>query len=1085
MKQRNLTSFSWLAALLLLWTGLASAQTGQFYLVARMGPEGSITAAGQSRQAVYLRWDVLEGALPADVERLRLTRSSAASAEVVTLLDVSATAVMNAEEVASLYRGAAQARRLQETLVNLREVAAADPELAPFPNAQLFAVISGRVNPASPAHDRTWSFLASKADFNIARARYRGLVDDPGPGTFTYELLGVNGSGADEITVVLGRVRLDTTATPLLLGPSELQQVRAFEATCDAPERGKDHYSVALTWTAPGAARVVDGVATQVYLSGLELYRTTSNLPPDTVLADVIRDIAAEAAVAVFDERGRPVIPGLERVSDSLLNDPGGLVTEPKWIETRSDLEAAGLKPGDRRGYYLVARDFTGNYGPTAAAIVQVPNLSRPPAPWQVRALADSTSASFAGVGENLALRWDAVNLENYLAAFGSSRRLCNLGEATETGLLEYVDLDQDCDTDTRRSVRLDVAGHVVYRFINFEDAERFRDSDGDGISDLQERPSGTQCDARAQPEGGADFRVQPGQAVLQPVTLPDSGRDIVLFQDRVPAGEKDQVWWYRIASVTADGAVSHLTPPQRAIFPDRALPLPPTVNVSDTGRPACQATVESLEGPWSLGLAFQDNSQPITVSCGDAPAVELFEKDLFGDCTKIVPPECSNGPVTVSYPAVEETNFRACSARVPDAVSFCSSGSVVLEPLAGAATAGGVVPGPVTVEVEAAQPGTCVSLFQDIDGELASLGSSCGTDEPGRFVTDVPSGYLCGYAVAHDENNNVSAATTVPCMLVQGPTKLPAAPQLVAFIVDDTEALLRWRAPVEPLAAVVGRLEHEAGDGSQRSRVINVPVAGVGSGAVESFQISVEALVGEADRWCVSLRSIGVHGTDAATRASDWTPKRCYTRRADADITPAYLPWPRVPAPAPQAALVPASGNVETPLATIDLAGFVAIELADISGLVAEGCEQSGVAPLLYPPLPTLICTEAARLRAQAALQPALGFLAYRQERDPGGSLGDWIQVAPLIEFAHWDRIEPRPSATKDDPLTASLNDPWIELVPGDGDDEWRFLFFDRYPSDFAGDGSGPAYRYQFVYFDQDHRPVAWRQSGWMGGAP
>ncbi len=38
--------------------------------------------------------------------------------------------------------------------------------------------------------------------------------------------------------------------------------------------------------------------------------------------------------------------------------------------------------------------------------------------------------------------------------------------------------------------------------------------------------------------------------------------------------------------------------------------------------------------------------------------------------------------------------------------------------------------------------------------------------------------------------------------------------------------------------------------------------------------------------------------------------------------------------------------------------------------------------------------------MRAQAP------FLAYRQSRDASGVAGDWVQVSPLIEFAHFDTV-------------------------------------------------------------------------------
>jgi hypothetical protein len=1124
------------ATMLALCASALRAEEAQFYFVARSAPEGSITAGGQARQVVYLRWDALEGRLPDDVAFIRLLRDGE------ELLDQPVAAVMPPAEIAALYQGPAQARRLQETLTALREVAAAEGNS--FAAGAFAVALHAKLDSASPAYKRVWAALASNVDFNIARARYRGFVDEPGAGVFRYELQARTLGG---LTQLLGRVDVDTRVPTTLLGASGLQQVRGDVFSCDLPEAAKDHYTVALTWAAPGAS-VVDRAGAQVYLAGFDLYRTRDNIAPGATVADVTRDLAAAAATVEFDERGRPLIPGLVKVNDTLVNDPGGSPTAPKWLETSARLGRDGLRPGDRRAYYLVARDFTGNYGPTTTAIIEVPNLTRPPAPWQVRPFVDQTGTVLRA-GENLSLRWDAVNLDNYLAAFGSSRRACNLFEARNSGVLEFVGADQDCDRDTRRSVRLDVESYVVYRFADFDAAQGFADSDGDGVADQVERPAGMQCDVTQQPSGATSDHALGGQFVRY--ALPDSGREVVRFIDPVPAGEKGQVYWYRIASFTADGRLSRLSYPVRGLFPDRELPPPPTVEVSRPARvpSGCQAEVRRTTGPWNFTIDFVDNGQPFGLSCG-ASRFNVDEKSLPGLC-KAVSEDCAGLDIAISYPPVADTGGEVCEATVPAAVPFCSTGEVALRPAyapgEAPASVGQVVEGPLSIEVLAPNAETCVSLFQDIDGEQVRVGTSCGEADTGRVLHAVPAGFFCGYAVAHDANNNVSESATVPCVMVLGEARPPGMPQLLDFSVGEASAQLRWRAPVEPLAAVLARIEHEKADGTRSSRVLSFPVAGVGSGEPVNQAMEIEALVGETDRWCVSLRSVGINAVDLAGRVSDWTPRRCVSRSDTPEVAPVYLPWPSVAGPVQQQPLpgglfnlrqlieytVPALlepspidprgilwiyriaggtysyrvNEVDPPVelvfpgspaaqaidasADTDAADFQsqrgllfaqplpAIELGRVTGLT-RGCSYNSEQLLGYPPHPALECDIGGLARAQAAFAQASGFLVYRQSRAAEGGESDWQQVSPLIEYAHWDALEVDP-LNKEAP-TARLNDPYVKMLRAEGDpDTWRFMFFDRYPQVFPLFGDRAEYRYQLVYFDERHRPVAWRRSDWL----
>jgi len=70
----------------------------QFYLLAKPAPVASLTGTARSPEAVYLRWDLVEGALPADISGFRLYRDG-------TLIgDFPASGAMPEADIAALYQ---------------------------------------------------------------------------------------------------------------------------------------------------------------------------------------------------------------------------------------------------------------------------------------------------------------------------------------------------------------------------------------------------------------------------------------------------------------------------------------------------------------------------------------------------------------------------------------------------------------------------------------------------------------------------------------------------------------------------------------------------------------------------------------------------------------------------------------------------------------------------------------------------------------------------------------------------------------------------------------------------------------------
>lgn len=1073
-KIRRLALFA--AALCL--PGLAWSQANQYYLAAMQAPEGSISSPGQQKQVVYLRWDAVEGELPADVVSIRLMRDG------VELLDKPVGEVMPPADIQALYSGSAQERRLLEIVLKLKQDAAA--EGGDFPVGDFATQIWERINPAGAKYEEGgWAHLASRGDINVAVARYRGYIDEPGDGVFAYELLAVSGGGA---TARLGLVTVDTTTQQGVLGASDFEQVPLSQ--CDVPEGAKDHYTVALSWDAQKATHVTDAFASNIYSGGYDLYRTVDNLDVSAQQAPP-RNIAAEAAAASHDSRGVPVLDGLEMVNDVLLAVGADAGPTPEWIETQAELKLAGLKPGDKRGYYLVPRDFTGNYGPTLETIVIVPDLVRPPTPWDLRPVVDAPN-------DGLALSWDDVNLANYVATFGDSRVFCNLPDAPNTGVLEFVAPGEDCDVDPHRSVRIDANTYHVYRFPSFEAASSFKDSDGDGVADSVEAPTMQQCNAAEQPAGTEDVNhlLDNDQIFLTEVILPDSGKETWRLVDPVPVTPEPHdpvndergigdTFWYRVAAKNIDGRLSQLSAPQRGFVPDRTLPPKPNLVVSKQGRviSGCELVIDDAEAEWNL--LDKINGAPITVSCPDtgiAAVQTAADLDYASkDCT-FIRTNCRSGTdveVTLSYPdpprgSLCEINLPADRPAGDEAFQFCEQGRARLVPtytgLEVPVRPGEYLEGPLTAYLSlpaGAFPDVCLDFYESIGDDYARTGSSCDTATPGNLEIEIPSGFFCGYAIARDGNNNVSETTSAPCtFLAPVSGKTPTTPQPVSIDVDDASADVSWRLPVEPIAATLVSLDQKLGDGSIDRQYVSVPVAGSGSGGVIADSISVPALVGTADEFCVRYRALAPNTGVSNSRSSDWSPPQCVTRRTGGADIPTYLPWPIVPAATEGTALTIGlqgvnPGDEGSGLLYIDLGR---IDAGNVGGGRGANC-QAVPREYFYGAL----CTQVGRQRIQAK---AVGepFLVYRQRRDASGTAGNWIQVSPLIDYSHFDSVPPDTFGRAFD-----LNDPHIgtRLIPQGSD--WRLAFVDRYPYAVG------EYRYQVVYFDGSHRIIRWRQSDWI----
>lgn len=1079
------------------------ASDKQFYFVARQAPSGSITQEGQSQQVVYLRWDVVEGDLPSDVVGLRLLRNN-----VPLHADFPVNEVMSESSINTLYQGVAQKRRKFETVTRLNELAAAKGDA--FSAANFASYLRDLINPAnSNTYNAFWAYFASRSDFNIARARYRGWIDSSaGTGLIEYKLLAVNAVGS---TATLGITRVQVGVATTLLGATNLRQVLYSDSRCDMPENAKDHFTVALNWNSPGDdgsnSISSDRVAAQFYITGFDLYRSSHNVATSVTTAPTL-DIASLASVSPTDKRGNPQLTGLEKINVSLIVDSGTTTDEPKWQETQDLLKRAGLKPGDRRAYYLVPRDFTGNYGPTIATMVEVPLMTRPPAPWNIRSFADeTTSAINQNLPDALTLSWDQVNLDNYVRMNQDYQRYCNLLEARQTGLLKFVGKDQSCELDLQSTVRLDVVGYRIYRFTDFDVAGLFKDSDGDGVADTVERVEGFQCNPEKQPAAAKNYLAPDTEIQLITINgLLSTDPQIVRLRDQVPAAQKDTVYWYRVASVAGSleqPRLSFLSAPQRGLFPDRTPPPEPLVEVLRPGKTptGCRLISDSSSDIWRFKEQLSPNEKPanFVLNCNGNSTYSITGQDIANAssvrCQAIrSDSNCDQkSELSLSFPASELTGGKVCDVNIPNDISFCDQGDVRMVPnyedaIVNVQT-GDLVPGTVTINVVPPNNKTCVALYETIDGISTRVSSSCSPEglsyQPGE-------GMFCGYAVTSDQNNNISAVRYLPCTLATTGSKLPGPPHILSFSVDDTHANFSFRLPLEQIVVTMARIAHDIGDGLIKTDVLAIPTINYQAGQVTSHTIPVDALTKPKDNFCLELKALAANSDSGQPSSSSWSLKRCYTRleSGDEDL-PQYMPWPAVESPVKGKSI---SAKLIKDYRKVPM--FLMLELANNVSVNGE-CEHilpNQIPGQLPDPLKPasetnkfddLECTDIGVTSVRAALASKLNFILYRQKRVAGGERGKWIQVSPLIEFAHFDDIPSRPRENKNSSsIEWRLNDPFVKFFYDDILNQINFIYLDRYPFTTATDMFAPVpyeFRYQAVYFDSLHKPVRWSQSDWV----
>ncbi len=1061
------------------------ADDSQVYFVGKVAFSGGSSQVEQDNKVIYLRWDILEGDLPDDVKAIVLKKNN------VTLLESNIGQIITREEIETIYAGTAQKQRLLNTITLLKKYVLGnnlidvDDFVASDFADKLIEILS---NPSD--HD-AWIKLASRININIARARFRAYIDPVISNNPTYTLHAISTSGS---TALIGQLNIDPSKIAQLLPVTNFKQVP--NESCNVADSMKDHNTVVLDWDAAGTGEtdhsITDMTSNAIQLSGYNLYRTTTNLPTGETAVPVM-DIASLSAAAKHDQRGNVSTltsngHTLERVNDYLLMSEGSStdLNEAAFFETPEQLSAAGLKPGDIRAYYIVPVDFAGHLGVTQGTIVTVPDKTRPATPWNV-------GFKIKGTAEPEAmLQWDKSTLENYTQKYSDVYVICS----EENGKVAFAANQESCDKPSY--THLNISEYIIYRFGSSTKALNFHDSDGDGVADVDERPSDSQCNSEVT-SAGKNYRVQTDAADMEKVGNKISFSDPLLVEpDNI-----GKVFWYRLASKNSDGRISYLSSPVKAVFHDIFTLAKPEFTAEIAGN-CCEVTQIGKETttPWSftdeigehdtISLDFSNDSfspsESITLSEFSDPQSGLCYESLSGP---------SQSPIrnfwgtkanrVLIYPGVsadDDSPAPYCKVALHPDMNLCKAGAWQLvkkscdQPL----TDGEIVEPNSTIlyTLASAEPGSCIEVMEEIDGSYTRVASSCGESNSTLLEFAAQPGF-CGHAVAQDSSGNTSPWAVLPCSS-PAPVNPPNPPQIISLSANVDTAVFSWRLPLDPVSVTLIELSSDqspAIDDSDR-QLITVPNAGFQPGRIfEDHSTAIHLLEGSREQWCVRMKAIAPIADGATVPLSSrWSNKVCRFRSTSNVESTTYFPWPKVEnlqvkmnLPVILASDLAVSGS-SMPFESMPIMiNFGLHEIDGQSCIIHDITETAELEPLFFGR--DMTCFSMAATLEQSMVSD-LPFILYRQAETATGERSNWIQVSPLIDKVHWDQ-----TFDKDENQNIwKLNDPYFRFfrIPSLPDGGWFLSYSDRYPY-----VSGYKYRYQMVIFSEQHAIRAIRQSSWV----
>ena len=991
-----------IAIILLLGMVYLVASDRQFYFIGKYGRLGSISSDAKDKKGVYLRWDVIEGNMPSDIKTISLIRTYN-DTNTTLLSNIPANTPMQASNIKEIFNQEGSQRRLFEAINFISNNDDASCIGANITN------IGEKVRTC--LENNYWAFLASRANFDVARARYRAYLDlnvTQDMQSVEYTLLGFNDDGSKSI--ILGKIEVILKETQIFPAQN-FKQIQ--ESKCNDGKYALDDYRVALKWRNGGEK--TDFFANNLMISGYDIYYSTKRV--DELPSDFINtDIAALAANKPHNAKGNVDLSQyhLKKANDTLITLGGqaGKDGKPIYIESQKVLKKRGFKPGEKRYYFLVPRDFTGNYGPTSVLVVEIPDKLPPAMPVNPRAVED---------GSSFAVMWENLKLKNYAEHYKDVLKVCST-TVDSNKRVQFVEIDKSCKEGKGIIVNFNIAKYYVYRFDNIQDAASFSDSDLDGFSDHDESEKGV-CDVNIHP---TDNSLNHLVAVV-----PKSNDDVIKFVDN--SVQKSKVYWYRIMSVTEHNISSPLTAPIRAFMPKRDLL--PAPNFTVTSGTVFKVKYEensyfvaennTSENVDKVEVVIDNKTFTLDKIGNSFAATKELHNQLVSFDEKVAIFFYSGNKMLKSFSFKVNKVFNLRDADSPSKYKITGEHhliklySIKRETINGGYSFGSCI----NIKYDdnyfqqlLARKG-CIETSVRIGLNRYTKSIECSPKKEFELCNNqVKRGDLVSYRVIECLADGRCSQPTYFDYIQLNDNSIPNVPNLIGFDVskDDSIASVSFIPQLEKVKGTMLYLYKQ--DSNETYSKI---VAHIGNKDLKPINDSFENLtVNYGDTWCVKAKTVGLNG-----KVSEWSAPLCKDIVEEDSIPPKMLAWPKIPNNVTNDQNFTATFDQSTKITKIFLAhGYISKEN---------------------------------RCSALSMINKATNFVVYRQTIHDDGSKSKFVQVSPLIEGA----------TCKNDQFYMSRN----MGIDTQTDGNANVYFIDKYPYIL-----GEKYKYLILFFDRDSKEIS-----------
>lgn len=878
--------FTLLLTMLLLMISSLAAADRQFYFVGEKTRLGSLSSMDKDKEGIYLRWDLIEGDMPEDVTEFTLLRIDSTESNT-TLLDVDAQTTMEDRNISTMYHESSSQRRLFEAITMISNNDDANCSDANVAN------IGQKIN--SCLENNYWSFLASRVNFDIARARYRAYLDtdyDKTAGKIKYILLGKNYDATKEI--VLGEVTIDLTQQTHVSPAVDLKQV--ITSKCNDNRYGLDDGRVALSWK-NGGKNKTEFFANNIMVSGYDIYYSTvPSAEFNTSMLPTAVDLAALAATKMHDGNGEVDLSEyhLAKANDTLITLGSQDVneTQPVYIEKKETLLKRGFHPGEKRTYFLVPKDFTGNYGPTVYIEVVIPDLLPPVAPINPRVIE---------VDKKAKLIWDAVTFQNYVKYNEATMKACTTATIDKSSRVRFVNKDEMCNESQGVVLNFNVDKYRVYRFQDAVTAAGFEDLDLDGYNDFDETDE-QKCSPKT-PLNATNYLAS---------EIANNSTTQISFQDQDV--KEGVVYWYRLASVTKSGVVSHLSAPIRAFIPKRNLFKAPDINVTYTA-----LSITTVVNEDNRELLVKDET-------GDFTSIKLYVEGKYysvdivdGECNipealkqeRFVNEQFTHlGTITFMKGGLELTSrnftlrdiFQFGLLKTDEnerkfSIDYATKHFLLAieqkELVAGTPVAGGCVDITFSDEFLAGLSGNgCVETTVAIGNGRYKSSRDCNITKTKTICEETKNADLVSVGISKVLYSGLrSQSSFINFVPVTAEVPIPNKPALRNLEMDQTnkKAVISLRPQIEKVTGTLLRLYSE----DNKSKVFLHTFTHIGkNNPQEDLNVSIENLgeLTKGETWCVKAKTIGLMG-----KMSDWSNLLCTTIGQNPEDEVDNLDWPKL----------------------------------------------------------------------------------------------------------------------------------------------------------------------------------------------